>query len=87
MEAIPLLPLMGKGPGSTLPIWINRLILVKESTLKIDLLWDSLVVQCLRLHAPNAGGPSLNAGQGTKRHGFAQCCKFKGAFRAEIQRF
>ena len=70
MEAIPLLPLMGKGPGSTLPIWINRLILVKESTLKTDLLWDSLVVQCLRLHVPNAGGPSLNPGQRTKRHGF-----------------
>ena len=28
----------------------------------------SLVVQWLRLHAPNAGGPSLIPGQGTRSH-------------------
>ncbi|TEA39938.1 hypothetical protein DBR06_SOUSAS10310031, partial [Sousa chinensis] len=28
----------------------------------------SLVVQCLRLHAPNAGGPGSIPGQGTRSH-------------------
>ncbi|TEA35186.1 hypothetical protein DBR06_SOUSAS2810050, partial [Sousa chinensis] len=28
----------------------------------------SLVVQWLRLHAPNVGGPSLIPGQGTRSH-------------------
>ncbi|TEA34995.1 hypothetical protein DBR06_SOUSAS9710069, partial [Sousa chinensis] len=28
----------------------------------------SLVVQWLRLHAPNAGGPGLISGQGTRSH-------------------
>ncbi|TEA23326.1 hypothetical protein DBR06_SOUSAS10410006, partial [Sousa chinensis] len=28
----------------------------------------SLVVQWLRLHAPNAGGPGLIPGQGTRSH-------------------
>ena len=31
-------------------------------------LWTSLVVQWVRLHAPNAGGPGLIPGQGTRSH-------------------
>ena len=29
---------------------------------------SSLVIQWLRLHTPNAGGPGLIAGQGTRSH-------------------
>ena len=34
----------------------------------IPLFWMSLVVQQLRLCAPNAGGPGLIPGQGTRSH-------------------
>ena len=35
---------------------------------KIAILGASLVVQWLRLHSPNAGGPGLISGQGTGSH-------------------
>ena len=38
------------------------------STLKTDQAWDSLVVQCLQLHAPNAGHLVLIPSQGTRPH-------------------
>lgn len=41
MEAISLLPLTGKGTGSTLPTWLNLLTLLPESTLKTGFLCSS----------------------------------------------
>ena len=35
---------------------------------QVQVLGTSLVVQRVRLHAPNAGGPGLLPGQGTRSH-------------------
>ena len=39
-----------------------------KGDLKKDLLWISVVVQWLRLQAPNTGGPGSTPGQGTRFH-------------------
>ena len=50
----------------------SLLMKVKEESekvgLKLSIQRDSLVVQWLRLHAPNAGGPHSLPGQGTRSH-------------------
>jgi len=40
----------------------------RNREVKIDSMGTSLVVQCLRLHAPNARGPGSILGQGTRSH-------------------
>ena len=50
---------LGKFMMSLENVYIKRIIKVRGT---------SLVVQWLRLHAPNAGGPGLIPGQGTRSH-------------------
>ena len=44
----------------------NQFILYNSILLKKKKDWTPLVVQWLRLHAPNAGGPGSIPGQGTR---------------------
>ena len=43
-------------------------MVVKRDFLKNKTLGTSLMIQWLRFHAPNAGGPGLISGQGTRSH-------------------
>ena len=40
----------------------------RNREVKTDSMGTSLVVQCLRLHAPNARGPGSIPGEGTRSH-------------------
>ena len=57
-----------KEETTTMATFISKLWLTLHKPIKNILRGTSLVIQWLRLHAPNAGGPGSIPGQGTRYH-------------------